>query len=448
MITGFNTDLKHDGILYHVQTEDKGPENPLLLSLVYVGGAILAAKRTNYAKELEEGLTEEELQKKLEKQHRLILAIISRGRINDLVKMREREVQSEREAAGLPPVFSAEKPIEPEVSAPVSEVTPSFELPPRVEVPPLPSITGGAQLLPPQPFEPPAPPPVPVYTPPPPAFSERPAGVTELLSPLLAQQLGPLSELPVSPPPVPEKPAGVTELLSPLLAQQYLSQPPPPPVSLPPATEKPAGVTEMLSPLLAQQYLSQQPPPPPPPSGSQSFTGSLDSLLHQIVSGGQITVENTAPDPNLMHPQPIRQPDSGYLNTGSLPSGPLGKTTGSFREFDLDRIISEYLQTESKEEKPEIRLLGNTNFFAGETVVLQVEVTRGATRTPLASTPVLVKILGTAFKPQTHSMLTGDDGIAMTTITLPNFSAGSAAIVVQTSTDAGEAEIKQLIRRR
>jgi len=48
MITGYNTDVVHDGVVYHVQTEDKGLESPIVLSLVYSGGAILAAKRSAY----------------------------------------------------------------------------------------------------------------------------------------------------------------------------------------------------------------------------------------------------------------------------------------------------------------------------------------------------------------------------------------------------------------
>src|SRR3712207_8634031 len=38
VITGFNTDIPFEGVTYHVQTEDKGLETPLILSLVYVGG--------------------------------------------------------------------------------------------------------------------------------------------------------------------------------------------------------------------------------------------------------------------------------------------------------------------------------------------------------------------------------------------------------------------------
>ncbi len=48
MITGYNTDVEHNGVVYHVQTEDKGLRTPVILSLVYTGGAILASKRSPY----------------------------------------------------------------------------------------------------------------------------------------------------------------------------------------------------------------------------------------------------------------------------------------------------------------------------------------------------------------------------------------------------------------
>src|SRR5207302_7393445 len=49
VITGFNTDVKHKSRVFHIQTEDKGDANPCVESLVYVGGEILATKRTSYA---------------------------------------------------------------------------------------------------------------------------------------------------------------------------------------------------------------------------------------------------------------------------------------------------------------------------------------------------------------------------------------------------------------
>ena len=87
MITGYNTDVEHDGVVYHVQTEDKGLETPLLLSLVYSGGAILASKRSTYEDLIAAGFDEAKLTERLQRQHRLICAAINAGRIDDLKKM-------------------------------------------------------------------------------------------------------------------------------------------------------------------------------------------------------------------------------------------------------------------------------------------------------------------------------------------------------------------------
>ena len=48
MISGFNTDIEFDGVVYHVQTEDKGLSAKLIVSLVYDRGTILASKRVSY----------------------------------------------------------------------------------------------------------------------------------------------------------------------------------------------------------------------------------------------------------------------------------------------------------------------------------------------------------------------------------------------------------------
>ncbi|HEU4769866.1 MAG TPA: hypothetical protein VFS77_21045 [Pyrinomonadaceae bacterium] len=87
MITGFNTDIEHDGVVYHVQTEDKGLDTPIILSLVYTGGTILASKRSPYEDLIAEGFSDEALAERLKRQHRLICAAIHSGRIDDLKKM-------------------------------------------------------------------------------------------------------------------------------------------------------------------------------------------------------------------------------------------------------------------------------------------------------------------------------------------------------------------------
>ena len=54
MITGANTDVEYEGRTYHVQTEDKGRENPVVESLIYCQGEILGTRRHDYTEEMAE----------------------------------------------------------------------------------------------------------------------------------------------------------------------------------------------------------------------------------------------------------------------------------------------------------------------------------------------------------------------------------------------------------
>jgi len=82
VITGFNTDIKHNEKVYHVQTEDKGLANPYIESLVYVGGEILASKKTSYAEQLKTGVDEKWIGGLMEQQHRTMIAAVKRGRFD------------------------------------------------------------------------------------------------------------------------------------------------------------------------------------------------------------------------------------------------------------------------------------------------------------------------------------------------------------------------------
>ncbi|MGI8495132.1 MAG: hypothetical protein ACR2L1_07445 [Pyrinomonadaceae bacterium] len=99
MITGFNTDIEFQGVTYHVQTEDKGVETPLILSLVYDRGTILASKRSPYNDLLNGAFNEKELTERLNRQHKLICAAVRAGRIDDLKRMTQKESTAKRKIA-------------------------------------------------------------------------------------------------------------------------------------------------------------------------------------------------------------------------------------------------------------------------------------------------------------------------------------------------------------
>lgn len=86
MITGYNTDVRHADCSFHVQTEDKGTTNPCVESLIYVGGQVLAAKRTNYKELLESGGGESQLIELMDQQHRRMIKAIRAGRFDEKLR--------------------------------------------------------------------------------------------------------------------------------------------------------------------------------------------------------------------------------------------------------------------------------------------------------------------------------------------------------------------------
>lgn len=70
MITGYNTDVLFEGTIYHVQSEDRGAENPILDTLIYCGGRILDQVKTDYSEELGPEPEERDVMRRLETQHR------------------------------------------------------------------------------------------------------------------------------------------------------------------------------------------------------------------------------------------------------------------------------------------------------------------------------------------------------------------------------------------
>ena len=82
MIAGYNTDVRHKNRVFHIQTEDRGETAAEIESLVYVGGEILATKRTSYPEAIRSGRDDRAVQEILERQHRTMIAAIQRGRFD------------------------------------------------------------------------------------------------------------------------------------------------------------------------------------------------------------------------------------------------------------------------------------------------------------------------------------------------------------------------------
>jgi hypothetical protein len=82
VITGFNTDVKYRGVVYHVQTEDKGTTNPMIETLIYKGGEILGSRRLPYSDLVKSPDDEATITKLMEDQHKGMIMEVKRGRFD------------------------------------------------------------------------------------------------------------------------------------------------------------------------------------------------------------------------------------------------------------------------------------------------------------------------------------------------------------------------------
>ena len=123
MITGYNTDVRHNEVVFHVQTEDKGTDNPFIESLVYVGGQVLAAKRASYANLLANGTEDKAVVELMERQHRTVIAAIKNGRFDDKLEARMGAKEGGPAAAAGSPTRTSEVAVPADLPRPAPDAT-------------------------------------------------------------------------------------------------------------------------------------------------------------------------------------------------------------------------------------------------------------------------------------------------------------------------------------
>lgn len=79
MMVGFNHNIKHKGRIFHVQTEDSGVQNPHIITHLFVGGNILATKKTSYADIVKAENLSQIVRELMEEQHKAMLRNLVNG---------------------------------------------------------------------------------------------------------------------------------------------------------------------------------------------------------------------------------------------------------------------------------------------------------------------------------------------------------------------------------
>lgn len=338
MITGFNTDIEYEGVTYHVQTEDKGMDTPLILSLVYDRGTILASKRSPYNDLLIGEFSEEELMERLRRQHKLICAAISAGRIDDLKRMTMKESASKKQG------LIAQK----EVKLPEKPSLPIPTLPiPKPENLPLPVAVLEK------------------------SDSEVRLRKEEVPMPqILTEETGPVKEF--------KQPAVTLQSALPSETEELLK------------TERELQALEEVWDIpisLVEDDLI--------------FDEDEVEIIEEVMILPQEAVE----------------------------------------------IITDFARNdEPADDGLALEILNDVKFRGGESKTISVLVSRDKGRVNVAGVNVMIKILGSAFRPLIFHARTDSNGVAIVQLQLPSFSRGRAAILVKAISGTEETELRRVIQ--
>jgi hypothetical protein len=88
MLSGFNTNIRHRGVLFHVQSEDSGRDRPHIITHLYHGGTILASEKSSYAEHLDDPDLGKLVRDLMETQHKAVLERLRSQDFDDLIRER------------------------------------------------------------------------------------------------------------------------------------------------------------------------------------------------------------------------------------------------------------------------------------------------------------------------------------------------------------------------
>jgi len=80
-LLGYNHNVKYEGHIFHVQTEDSGPGNPHIFTHLFFEGSILASKRSQY----EASAAEDDVRAVMQSQHKAILKELKQKTYDDRI---------------------------------------------------------------------------------------------------------------------------------------------------------------------------------------------------------------------------------------------------------------------------------------------------------------------------------------------------------------------------
>ncbi len=122
-LLGYNTNVRHAGKLFHIQTEDSGVGHPHVITHLFTEGTILATKKTSYGHLLEQDNLEKGVRSLMKEQHKAMFVELRDG-VHDETSA---QILGEQIGDAMPPPKG-------EVPKRVSEAPPADSSAPLVEI--------------------------------------------------------------------------------------------------------------------------------------------------------------------------------------------------------------------------------------------------------------------------------------------------------------------------
>jgi hypothetical protein len=105
-LLGYNTNVRHKGKLYHIQTEDSGVNHPHIITHLFAdGGRIIASKKTDYTQYLGSETLPAVVKKLMQEQHKAMFIGL-------------RDCVYDEDGGAAPAPVDKKPPVEPETRAP------------------------------------------------------------------------------------------------------------------------------------------------------------------------------------------------------------------------------------------------------------------------------------------------------------------------------------------
>lgn len=113
---------------------------------------------------------------------------------------------------------------------------------------------------------------------------------------------------------------------------------------------------------------------------------------------------------------------------------------------DAVAVVSELSgQDRPANQKLCLELLGEAKFKGGERRSITVMLCRGTDRKVVANAQIMVKVLGSAFRPVIFHAKTDANGLARIHLQLPQFQAGRAALLLRAISGGEEIELRKIV---